>query len=197
MSAIERFWPFSRMTVPRENILVPFDGTYESLVALRFACELYSHAQINLAYVVKVDRRYDLETPLVEKEEFGDKMLTLGQDKAREWGVKIPTNSSRTALLKAWDPAHALIDNSLEIKATKIILGTKMMSTFNSEEYGGLDPVSSSILEDPSVPEVILARAPLYISQTDHIFSQSIRIDRTKYNIEPAIKLDRKRFRNK
>src|SRR5438128_1259332 len=115
--------------VPK-RIIVPFNGSDESLTGLEFACKNFPKDSISLVYVVEVRMGLHLAADMLEEANYGDGILTFGQDTAKGFGVKIPSLRYRTELLQARTAAHGIIDDAFETNADAIILGAKYKSSF-------------------------------------------------------------------
>lgn len=137
-----------------KHLLVPVDGSPESMHAVEFACGMAKRlkGRVNVVHVIEVKRSLPLDAELVNEALRGEQIL----DEAERLGKKVDLDIEGD-LLQAREAGHAIIDEATERGVDAIVLGVPFNRPFGDFELGR---VPGHILKNAPC-EVILLRMPL------------------------------------
>jgi nucleotide-binding universal stress UspA family protein len=137
-----------------KSLLVPVDGSPESLRALEFACGLAkrSKGKVHVVHVIEVKRSLPLDAELVTEALRGEEILDEAERVAKRLDLEVQAD-----LLQAREAGHAIIDEAGERSADAIVVGVPFSRPFGDFELGR---VPAHILKNASC-QVILLRMPL------------------------------------
>lgn len=136
------------------NVLVPVDGSAESLRAVEFACIIAKRAKgrVHVVHVIEVRRSLPLDAELVPEALRGEEIL----DGAERAGKRLDMDIEGD-LLQAREAGHAIIDEASERGVDAIVVGVPFNRPYGDFELGR---VPAHILKNAPC-EVILLRMPL------------------------------------
>ncbi len=117
------------------TLLVPVDGSPESLAAVALACGIAkrSKGQVLVAHVIEVPRALQLDAELVVEAASGEQILRRAEEIAETLDFKV-----QGELLQARDAGHAIVDEATERKADAIVLGVAFRKPYTEVEMGRL-----------------------------------------------------------
>jgi nucleotide-binding universal stress UspA family protein len=137
-----------------KNLLVPVDGSPESLKAVEFACSLAKKAKgkVHVVHVIEVKRSLPLDAELVSEALRGEQILDEAEAVAKRLDMEVEGD-----LLQAREAGHAIIDEAAERGVDAILVGVPFNRPFGDFELGR---VPAHILKNAAC-QVILLRMPL------------------------------------
>lgn len=136
------------------NLLVPVDGSPESLNALEFACNMArrTKGRVHAVHVIEVKRSLPLDAELVVDALRGEEILDEAEKVAKRMDMEVQGD-----LLQAREAGHAIIDEATERGVDAIVVGVPFNRPFGDFELGR---VPAHILKNAPC-EVIMLRMPL------------------------------------
>jgi nucleotide-binding universal stress UspA family protein len=135
-------------------LLVPVDGSQESLKALEFALGIAKRrkGKVNIVHVIEVKRSLPLDAELVSEALRGEEILDEAEKVAKRMDFEVEGD-----LLQAREAGHAIIDEATERGVDAIVLGIPFTRPYGDFELGR---IPAHILKHAPC-EVILLRMPL------------------------------------
>ena len=136
-----------------KSVLVPVDGSPESLQAVEFACSMAKRTKgkVHVVHVIEVRRSLPLDAELVDEAQRGEEILGQAEKVAKRQDFEVEGD-----LLQAREAGHAIIDEAIERQADAIVLGVPFGRPFGEFELGR---VPAHMLKTAPC-EVILLRMP-------------------------------------
>ncbi|MDQ4101607.1 MAG: universal stress protein, partial [Thermoproteota archaeon] len=137
-------------SIPQKRILVPVDGSPQSLRALQYAANIYSNSSVR----VKISILNVIEWVEEDEESVDEELSGAMEEQGRRMlrSIVIPkTARDHETLVKLGDPATSIVEVAKKLNAEMIIMGATGLS--NSEEMGH---VSKKVLKMTSIPVVFM-----------------------------------------
>ena len=137
-----------------KNLLVPVDGSPESLKAVEFAAGIAKRTKgkVHVVHVIEVKRSLALDAELVSEALRGEEILDAAERVAKRLDLDVEGD-----LLQAREAGHAIIDEATERGVDAIVVGVPFNRPFGDFELGR---VPAHVLKNAPC-EVILLRMPL------------------------------------
>lgn len=135
------------------SILVPVDGSQESLKALEFACLTAKRAKgkVHVVHVIEVKRSLPLDAELVNEALRGEEILDEAERVAKRMDLEVDGD-----LLQAREAGHAIIDEASERGVDAIVVGVPFNRPFGDFELGR---VPAHILKNAPCQVILLRMA--------------------------------------
>jgi nucleotide-binding universal stress UspA family protein len=137
-----------------KSLLVPVDGSPESMKAVEFACGLAKRnkGKVHVVHVIEVKRSLPLDAELVTEALRGEEILDEAEKIAKRNDLEVEGD-----LLQAREAGHAIVDEASERGVDAIVVGVPFSRPFGEFELGR---VPAHILKNAAC-QVILLRMPL------------------------------------